>query len=164
MKPLSLAVAIAGSVTLSSIGVARPVKDEGKAAADAMITRFVTTWNKADAVAYGEGYWTDAELVDPLGSVWKGRAAIAQTHVDLWAGIFKGSTIKATARNIRRLGPNYLLVDMDLVLTRVEGFPAGFPVDARGAINTHLKHILQKRNGAWKILSAQNTFVAPSKP
>jgi hypothetical protein len=37
--------------------------------------------------------WDEAELVDPSGQIWSGRAAIAQMHVDLWSGIFKGSRI-----------------------------------------------------------------------
>lgn len=59
--------------------------DEERVAADSMARRFVDSWNPADGTAYGEGYWPDAELVDPTGTIWKGRAAIAQTHVDLWA-------------------------------------------------------------------------------
>ena len=131
---------------------------EEKAAAESMVTRFVDSWNRADGAAYGEGYWPDAELVDPTGRIWEGRAAIAQMHVDLWAGVFKGSHVKGTVRKIRRLGRNYLLVDIDLALSGAHRSPPGADVDAQGVIRCHLKHILEKRHGAWRILSAQNTF------
>jgi len=134
---------------------------EGRVAADSMARRFVDSWNRADGRAYGEGYWPDAELVGPTGKIWKGRAAIAQIHVDLWAGPFKDSRLTATVRNIRRLGPNYLIVDLDLTLSGAREPPPGAVVDAQGAILAHLKHILEKRNGVWRILSAQNTFVVP---
>lgn len=141
--------------------VIRTGTSEERAAADSMVGRFVDSWNRADGTAYGEGYWPDAELVDPTGKVWKGRAAIAQMHVDLWAGPFKGSRIEAVVRNIRRLGPNSLLVDLDLALRGAGQAPPGASLDAEGAIRTHLKQILEKRKGIWRILSSQNTFVAP---
>jgi hypothetical protein len=49
--------------------------NEEQNAANAMISRFVESWNKADGAACGEGYWTDAELVDPTGKIWNGRVA-----------------------------------------------------------------------------------------
>src|SRR5690349_21080064 len=42
---------------------------EAASAAEAMLTRFVDSWNAADGLAYGEGYWDDAELVGPSGSI-----------------------------------------------------------------------------------------------
>src|SRR2546423_11502471 len=66
-----------------------PVPKQAAAAAQAMVARFVDSWNRADGVAYGENYWPDAELVDPTGVISRGKAAIVQEHVDLWAGTFK---------------------------------------------------------------------------
>ena len=54
------------------------------------------SWNRADGLAYGENYWPDAELVSPVGKIFDGRPGIAQLHVDLWAGIFKGSRMVAS--------------------------------------------------------------------
>lgn len=139
------------------------IGSEERTAAESMVKRFVDSWNRADGAAYGEGYWPDAELVDPTGTVWTGRAAIAQMHVDLWAEAFKGSEVTATVRGIRRLGATHLLVDLDLALRGARVAPPGAVVDAEGAIRTHLKHVLEKREGAWRILSAQNTFVMSAR-
>jgi uncharacterized protein (TIGR02246 family) len=136
-------------------------EDKDRAAAEAMRTRFIESWNHADGAAYGDGYWPDAELVDPTGQVWTGRAAIAQMHVDLWGGIFKGSRIGATVRTMRKLGPDVLLVDLDLELRDFQQRPPGSQADTCGVIRSHLKHILMQRQGFWRILSAQNTFVTP---
>jgi uncharacterized protein (TIGR02246 family) len=133
-------------------------QNEEQAAAEAMLTRFVEAWNQADGVAYGDGYWPDAELVGPSGTVHTGRAAITQTHVELWAGIFHGSHIQGVVRRLRRLGPDYLLVDLDLEVSRFQQRPSGNHPDTPGIIRAHLKHILERRNGAWRILAAQNTF------
>jgi uncharacterized protein (TIGR02246 family) len=132
--------------------------NEEQAAAESMLARFVESWNRADGAAYGDGYWPDAELVDPFGTIHTGRAAIEGTHVKLWAGIFLGSHIQGVVRRLRRLGPDYLLVDLDLEVTRFQQRPSGSPTDTPGVISAHLKHILERREGAWRILAAQNTF------
>jgi uncharacterized protein (TIGR02246 family) len=133
--------------------------EEALAAAEAMVTRFVESWNAEDGRAYGDGYWDDAELVDPSGRVWSGREAIVQTHLDLWSGVFHGSRISGTTRRIQRLGPDVLIVDVDLDLTNIQKLPPGAP-DDEGVLRNHLKHILTRRDGLWRILSAQNTFIA----
>src|SRR5438046_1997457 len=66
---------------------------EAASVAEAMLTRFVDSWNAADGLAYGEGYWDDAELVGPSGGISSGRHAIAQGHVDGWSGPLKGSRV-----------------------------------------------------------------------
>lgn len=129
-------------------------------AANAMVNRFADSWNRADGTAYGENYWPEAELVNPSGAIKSGRAAIVQEHVDLWGGIFKGSRIAGKVRRIQMLGPNYMIVDFDLELSGVRQPPSGSRPEASGVIKTHLKHVMAKRNGVWKVLSAQNTFIA----
>jgi hypothetical protein len=47
------------------------VDNQVQAAADAMVSRFVDSWNRADGAAYGENYWPDAELIDPTGAIMK---------------------------------------------------------------------------------------------
>src|SRR6266446_8970339 len=134
---------------------------EAKAAADATVRSFVDSWNRADGAAYGENYWPDAELVNPSGEIVEGRAAIAQEHVDLWAGIFKGSRMAAKVRRVRRLDPNHIIVDFDTELSGIRELPPGSQNQgSNNVLRTHLKHILEKRNGQWKVLAAQNTFIA----
>jgi uncharacterized protein (TIGR02246 family) len=137
-----------------------PVPPEASDAARAMVARFVDSWNHADAAAYGENYWPDAELVDPSGAISRGQAAIVQEHVELWAGIFKGSHLAGRVRRVRMLGPTFMMVDFDTELSGLRQLPPGSPADPAGALHNHLKHIMELRQGAWKVLAAQNTFVA----
>ncbi|HEX5438388.1 MAG TPA: nuclear transport factor 2 family protein [Gemmatimonadaceae bacterium] len=134
---------------------------EARRAADAMVKLFVDSWNRADGAAYGENYWPDAELVDPSGVITNGRAAIVQEHVNLWAGIFKGSHQEAKVRRIRMLGPDHLVVDFDAHLSHIRQAPTGSPSDSARALHSHLKHVLVRRGGVWKIIAAQNTFFTP---
>jgi uncharacterized protein (TIGR02246 family) len=132
---------------------------EALSAANAMVQRFADSWNHADGVAYGENYWPEAELVNPSGAIVSGKAAIVQEHVDLWAGPFKGSHVAAKVRRVQMLGANYMIVDFDVQLSGFAKAPLGAP-PGTAVLNAHLKHVMEKRDGAWKVLSAQNTMVA----
>jgi hypothetical protein len=83
-----------------------------------------------------------------------------EEHIDLWAGIFKGSRMAAKVRRAGRLDPNHIIVDFDTDLSGVREPPRGSQNQSNNVIRTHLKHILEKRKGQWKVLFAQNTFIA----
>ncbi len=136
------------------------VPENARQAAEAMVTRFVDSWNQADGAAYGANYWPEAELVNPSGVISRGKAAIVQEHVELWAGIFKGSHVAGKVRRIRMLGSDFMMVDFDADLAGVKQLPPGSPADAAGVLHNHLKHIMERRQGVWKVLAAQNTFIA----
>ena len=138
---------------------AAPPNKEERAAARAMVTRFVDSWNAADGAAYGENYWPEAELVNPSGEIVNGKSAIVREHVDLWAGMFKGSRVTGKVRRIQMLGTNHMMVDFDVEVSGIRQPPPGSPPNAK-VLKNHLKHILARRNGVWKVLSAQNTFIA----
>jgi uncharacterized protein (TIGR02246 family) len=118
---------------------------------------FADTWNRRDGRAYGNAYWPDAELVDPSGQVWSGREAIIQTHRDLWAGPAKATHMTAHVRRVRALSPSLFVVDIDTSATGFLPPPPGAP---NGVVQTRLKHVVERRNGDWKIVSSQNTFVS----
>ena len=155
---LTVCLLLAGCLPVS---VAAAESEESKVA-QSMMARFEDSWNRADGAAYGEGYWLDAELVDPTGAIWQGRAAIAQMHVDLWNTAFQGSRVAASVRKIRRLGREHLIVDLDLSLSGAKGLPPGAAADRQGVVHTHLKHVMEKRGGVWRIVAAQNTFYTPA--
>jgi uncharacterized protein (TIGR02246 family) len=141
-----------------------------KPMSDALV-RFVDSWNRAAAgdvqapAHYGDLYWPDAELVDPSGMIWNGQPAIQQMHVDLWRTAFKGSNVKGKVRKTRRLSPTLMTADFDLDLALFKAAPSGSTQTA-GVVKAHLKHVMEKRGGAWKVVAAQNTFysdVAPAR-
>jgi uncharacterized protein (TIGR02246 family) len=164
MMTIRLSACLA-SVLLAMAGTAFAYspQEEADAAAHAMVSRFVNSWNRADGAAYGENYWPDAELVNPSGVVLAGRAAIVKEHVELWKGIFKATRQTATIRRTTVLCPDYIVVDFDARLSGFHALPPGANAPPGGVLVAHLKHIMQKRHGVWKILLAQNTLVAASQ-
>jgi uncharacterized protein (TIGR02246 family) len=140
-----------------------PATTDPQAAAGDALRVFVESWNRAasgDTLApplYGTLYWPDAELVDPSGLIWEGQAAIVQMHVDLWKGPFQQSRIAGTVRRVRSLSPDLMIADFDLELALAGPAPASLP-GTDGKVRAHLKHVMQRRDGAWKVIAAQNTF------
>lgn len=128
-----------------------------RSAAEHLANAFANTWNKRNGRSYGDAYWPDAELVDPSGQVWTGRDAIIQTHLDLWKGAASATHMTARVRRVRALSANLFIVDID---TAADGFSPPPPGAPDGIVRTRLKHVVERRNGQWKILASQNTFVA----
>lgn len=137
---------------------------EMRAAAEQLARTFANTWNGQDGQAYGEAYWPDAELVDPTGRVWDGRDAIAVMHVHLWNGPARDTQVSAAVRRVRPIGAEAMVVDLDVEVTGFSPPPPGAAADANGKVKAHLKHVVEKRAGDWKIAASQNTFVAAMPP
>lgn len=137
---------------------------EMRTAAEELAAIFTETWNRQAGGAYGEAYWPDAELVDPTGQVWDGRDAIAEMHVHLWNGPARRTKVSARIRRIRPIGTDAMVVDLDVDVTGFSPAPPGAAVDADGTVKAHLKHVVEKRAGDWKIAASQNTFVAAMPP
>jgi uncharacterized protein (TIGR02246 family) len=162
-----LALWLFGLVACTAAVPAPSATQDGEVAnaASAALAQFTGSWNRAasgDAQApaqYGDLYWPDAELVDPSGNIWKGQPAIQQMHVDLWRTAFKGSQVKGVVRNVRRLSPTLMIADLDLELALLN--PSGSK-EAGGVVKAHLKHVMEKRGGTWKVVAAQNTFYTDS--
>ena len=106
----------------------------------------------------------DAELVDPTGQVWDGREAITAMHVHLWSGPARNTQVSAMVRRIRPLGTEAMVVDLDVDVLGFSPAPPGAAVHADGKVKAHLKHVVEKRAGDWKIVASQNTFVAAMPP
>ncbi len=137
---------------------------EMRTVAEQLARTFTDAWNGQNGAAYGEAYWPDAELVDPTGQVWDGRDAIAAMHVHLWNGPARNTRVAAKIRRVRPIGTEAMVVDLDVDVAGFSPAPPGAAVHADGKVKAHLKHVVEKRTGDWKIAASQNTFVAAMPP
>ncbi|HKU92652.1 MAG TPA: SgcJ/EcaC family oxidoreductase [Sphingomicrobium sp.] len=133
-------------------------------AAAALAERFSDSWNRRDGPAYGDAYWPDAELVDPTGTIWDGRDAIEQMHVELWNGPASGTRVEARVRRVRALSPTLMVVDLEVAVAGFIPAPPGTAAAEVGMVRANLKHVAEMRAGEWKIVASQNTFVAAPPP
>jgi uncharacterized protein (TIGR02246 family) len=165
----ALALCLAALTACATVNPAPSSDAEVVNAASDALARFVESWNRAAAgdvqapPQYGDLYWPDAELVDPSGRIWSGQPAIQQMHVDLWHTAFKGSNVKGTVRKTRRLSPTLMIADFDLDLALFKQAPSD-SMQTNGVVKAHLKHVMEKRGGAWRVVAAQNTFYSDVTP
>ena len=134
---------------------------EMRSAAEQLARTFRETWNAQNDEAYGEAYWPDAELVDPTGQIWDGRDAIAAMHRYMWDGPARNTQVSARVRRLRPIGIEAMVVDLDVNVSGFSPPPPGAALHEDGTVKAHLKHVVEKRSGDWKIAASQNTFVAP---
>lgn len=120
-------------------------------------------WNRGDAAAWSQAFTDDADFVNILGGVFTGRQEIERRHAVIFSGFFKGSRNRVTIRRLAFPAPDLAILDTDQEVTGYAALPPGVrPTRADGALVTHMKYVVQRQQGVWKILSGQNTDVKPT--
>ena len=76
----------------------------------------------------------------------------------------RNTHVFATVRRVRPIGAEAMIVDLDVDVAGFSPAPPGAAVHADGKVKAHLKHVIEKREGDWKIAASQNTFVAEMPP
>lgn len=155
LLPLALTVGCADPM------VAAATPDPQTVITDMLATE-QTAWNANDNVTYASVYTDDADFINIRGQVFTGRAAVAQLHGMIFAGPFKGSTIKVTTRLFKLVAPGLAVVDTDQEVTNFAFLPPGIVPTSTGLLVTHFKYVAaQQADGSWKFVSGQNTAVLP---
>ncbi len=120
-----------------------------------VVANLERAWNSGDGEAFAAEYWPNGELVNIFGSVVEGQAQISTRLGEILRGPFRASQVTARIRKITAIGEHAIIVDVDQDNTGLlDG--AGREAD-RKPVRTRMKHILEKRDGVWKIVSSQNT-------
>ncbi len=122
-------------------------------------------WNAGDSAAYADAFTDDADFVNIRGQIFTGKTAVQQQHARIFAGPYKGSTIKITVRLFNLLAPGAALVDTDQEVTGYTSLPPGIVPTSEGVLLTRFKYVVALQpDGAWKFVSGQNTSVLPNQP
>ena len=137
---------------------------EERAMAEDIVARLTGAWKKGDAEAWANEYWADAEIINTVGTVLKGRDQIIMHYKALFEGAFKGSRLTMRVRRVRGLGAAAILVDTETEVTGWKAVPPGVSARPDGVIFTRLKHVLLNREGWWRLIASQNTDVNEPPP
>jgi uncharacterized protein (TIGR02246 family) len=144
------------------VGCSSPAGGQGEATVRALLAEQSEAWNRHDARAWCAPFTEDAEFVNILGMLLKGRSQIEQRHAELFQGIFAKSRIVVTTRKVRSLGATSALAETDYELRGYDRLPPGFrPTDADGTLRTRMSYVLTLTPDGWRIISAQNTAIMP---
>ncbi len=129
--------------------------------AQVMMERQVAGWNLMDAELWAADFADDSEFVNIIAMHFKDRAENVQRHAHLYETIFKGSTLGAEVLRVRRLTDDVALVHTRFSLRGHSANPPGIGNTKPGMLKTHISFVLQRIDGDWRIVMAQNTAVPP---
>jgi len=119
---------------------------------DQLVESMVSSWNAADSDGFAEHFHPDADFVDVLGRVWRGRDKIAHVHRLNFASIHAGSRLHMIQLASERLAEGVAVAQLSAALW----VPAGPLAGDTGATQTW---VLSGTGGDWLIKAFQNTWV-----
>lgn len=145
-----------------SLTACAPDGGHGEGAIRAAIAQQAEAWNRHDTKAWMAPFSEDAEFINILGTALLGRSEIAQRHQELFTGIFARSRVAVTTRQVRSLGATAAVAETEHELRAYDRLPPGIqPTEADGTLRTRMKYVWQLRPEGWRIVTAQNTAIAP---
>ncbi|WP_158893549.1 SgcJ/EcaC family oxidoreductase [Amycolatopsis anabasis] len=77
---------------------------------DEVIAEMERAWNAADGTAWAANFAEDADYIDALGRLQKGREVIGREHQKIFDTIYRGSTLKIRVTASKPLGDGIQLV------------------------------------------------------
>jgi uncharacterized protein (TIGR02246 family) len=119
---------------------------------DQLVESMVSSWNARDSDGFAEHFHPDADFVDVLGRVWRGRDKIADIHRLNFASIHAGSRLQMIQLASQPLADGVAVAQLSAALW----VPAGPLAGDTQATQTW---VLTKTGGDWLIKAFQNTWV-----
>jgi uncharacterized protein (TIGR02246 family) len=109
-------------------------------------------WNRGDADAFGACFTAEATYTTFMGTVYRGRADIAEGHRALFAKALKGTTMVNELADIRFAGPDVAIVTGrgDVGARRPRRLPK---------VQTYT--LVREADGQWRIAAFHNTRRKP---
>lgn len=158
--PASLSIVLVALILVST-----PARAQGTAADSTSIRGIVadldSAWARADAKLWASHYAPDADFINILGMLFPDVKSMQARHHEIFQGVFRGSRHHGALRRLRFIGANAAVADVDVAVTGFKALPPGSRATESGVLRTRMKHVLERTNGVWKIVSSQNTAVAP---
>jgi uncharacterized protein (TIGR02246 family) len=133
---------------------------------DAAIQRrhdeWTAAWNKHDSKLMAAFFVADGDLINPFGRQARGTAEIEKLFAEEQGGPMAGTTYAGTIKNIRYMGENGAIVDVDGEVRGMNG-PDG---TSAPPFKHHVTWIAEKKAGKWIALGARAfvTIPAPAAP
>jgi uncharacterized protein (TIGR02246 family) len=119
---------------------------------DQVLEALAARWNASDADGYAECFLPDADFVDVLGRICRGRDAIRRIHRANFDTIHRGSRVTLEQLTSRPLGH-------DVAVAHVRSniwVPAGPLAGDSQATQTVVLH---RGDGPWRVTAFHNTIV-----
>ncbi len=125
--------------------------DAKRRAIESQLVALEGAWNRHDAKAFAAVFADDADFVNVFGMPAKGRKAIEEFHVPIFATMFRDSTLSLVEKQVRFLRNDVAAVHARWEMTGARD-PQGNPWPKRRGL---LSFVATQRDG-WKFDVAHN--------
>ncbi|MGA5039827.1 SgcJ/EcaC family oxidoreductase [Streptomyces capoamus] len=123
------------------------------AAVTAVLTDLVRAWERHDADAYGALFTEDATYITYIGTFYRGRQDIVDSHRVLFGGFLKGTRLADEILDIRFHGPGTAVVN-----GRGDTYKGTRP---RKLTKVQTYTLVRESDGHWRIAAFHNTKRRP---
>jgi len=117
-------------------------------------------WAKGDADAFAAHVRDNVVFTNTVGMFSIGKVPFVGQHKNIFATIYKESSMQQFVQNISFVRSDLAIVD---TIAKVVGFhelPTGASA-VDGALYTRLEQVMVKENGTWKVASFHNVPIQP---
>jgi uncharacterized protein (TIGR02246 family) len=125
-----------------------------------LIDQLTGAWKAGDAKAYGVRFLPDGTFTNVNGEFYEGHEEFDRRHAEVFAGVFRGTTLTLTVKKLRFVRPDVAIADIDTEVSGARLRPQGVAVGPDGVLRSRLLMVLLKENGAWCIAAYHNVWQA----
>ena len=119
-----------------------------------LVDTMAQSWARGDGEGFAAAFTDDADFVNMMAQPFRGRAEIARHHTQLFATLYKGTTIRMTDVRIRAIAQGVVTLELSAVV-------AGFVPERRA----HSLAVAVRGSEGWRIRSFHNMipFTLPAQ-
>ena len=158
----ALIAALSSVAPLAAQDAVAPPPSDARAEIEEILLRLPDAWNARDAEAWVESFDERSGFTNILGMHFPDRAANRTRHAELFATIFADSRLEADLLSVRLVGADAALAELGFTLVGYDRLPPGVSETEPGVLRTRLVTVLERREGDWRIIGAQNTAILPA--
>ena len=125
-----------------------PTQDE--ASIRKLVDGLVAGWNAQDGTAFARPFAADADFTNVMGLRAHGREVIARGHDEVFATVFKGTTLTPAIEQVRFFRPDVAVAEVVFTLRQKDGTPW------RGYPRTIASLTAVREDGTWAIAVFRN--------
>lgn len=121
-----------------------------------LIDSFISRWHSKNAELFGTVFTDDAEFIDIVNQIARGKKEIIDQHRFPFSTVNKQAVFIMLDLYMRAIANNLIMVTGSWILEKAST-PKGNPVPDRNGV---LQMICRKENGVWRISMVHNTDIS----
>ena len=121
-----------------------------------ILDRQQEAWNRSDAAGYSADCDENVSFTNIVGQVFFGCKAFEEKHAQIFATIFKESTLNMSVRRIHFPASNVAVVDIEVQLSGYQALPPGVKHPADSVLRTRLLQVFVHSDVGWRVVAYHN--------